>query len=254
MSRSAAHSSILARLLSGTLWCFSSFSLSFSVAFFSFFLLMLRLFISILSSLSSFSCSRKESCFSSSLVCTSLSSLATSTCFSSSSFLAPSTFSTSSKTSAADFSYSSFCFWIPSILVSHSKMYSWYPKFFFSAISFSRRMYSMALFLGSSSSSFSFSTSLTRFSFSLLSSSSAFTAFLISVMGCSNLELPMMSSKYSSMPVSSFPSGPDPLGFICAICSTSPCRMRNLLCVRSTPLPLSSVETSANLVLRPLIS
>lgn len=73
---------------------------------------------------------------------------------------------------------------------------------------------------------------------------SASTAALRSPIGSTCRFEPMRSSRYSSRPSS---CGDGALGFIIAICSTSPCRMRKRLWSRSTPRSLHSAVTSVKL-------
>jgi len=104
-------------------------------------------------------------------------------------------------------------------------------------------MYATALFFSPSSEFVSAYAAFTLFVFWILSSYLSSSAFSSPSIYWTYLWDPMISSKYSSNPTSlEFKA----IGFIRDICSTSPCKIKNLLCSRSIPLPYKSSHTSLN--------
>mmetsp|Transcript_5406 Transcript_5406/g.14510 ORF Transcript_5406/g.14510 Transcript_5406/m.14510 type:complete len:410 (-) Transcript_5406:501-1730(-) len=113
-----------------------------------------------------------------------------------------------------------------------SLTYIWYAIVLWRRHSRSLAMKASASRLASSRTSFSFSTSLRRFTWPERFSLSSSSALLAASMGSTYWLVPMISSRYSRRPSS---PGVAPLGFIMEICSTSPWRIRNRLLFRSTP-------------------
>ena len=101
-----------------------------------------------------------------------------------------------------------------------------------------------ASFFTISNASFSFSTSVNRETIPPLFSFNSSSFLPASSIGSTYWFVPMISSIYSNNPSS---PGFTPFGFIIEICSTSPCKIKNRLLFKSTPLPFNKFVTSVKL-------
>ncbi|KEG13229.1 hypothetical protein DQ04_01141150 [Trypanosoma grayi] len=106
----------------------------------------------------------------------------------------------------------------------------------------------MAEFLASSTASRSARSLRSRSSASRRLTCAVSEHLVASEMRSAKVLVPIKSSRYSSRPSSPSRSA---FGFMRAICSTSPCRIRNRLCSRSTPSATSVSTTSRCVDLAP---
>mmetsp|Transcript_30588 Transcript_30588/g.94739 ORF Transcript_30588/g.94739 Transcript_30588/m.94739 type:complete len:594 (-) Transcript_30588:205-1986(-) len=128
---------------------------------------------------------------------------------------------------------------------------TWYRRFRLRRSESSATMKASASPFEAWSASRSFSVTFKRLSFSVRASHFSSTSFEAASMGSTYAFEPMMSSRYSNKPSS---CGDGALGFIIAICSTSPWRMRKRLLSRSMPLRRRSAPTSLNVAVLPSTS